>query len=117
MLPYCDVAHVTKIDMPTRRMPISRIWTVIPSGRLPQTVTSRSILTLPISSKVRAQESLSAENDEKEDIFGSYGFTASLAGIYVAARMILWGGPVSFRSYVLLLGDLLCLLFSCFMYI
>ena len=47
MLPYCDVAHVTK---PTRRMPISRIWTVILSGRLPQTVTSRSILTLPISS-------------------------------------------------------------------
>ena len=36
--------------MPTRRMPISRIWTVILSGRLPQTVTSRSILTLPISS-------------------------------------------------------------------
>ena len=34
----------------------------------------------------------------------------TLAGIYVAARMILWGGPVSFRSYVLLLGDLLCLL-------
>ena len=30
----------------------------------------------------------------------------TLAGIYVAARMILWGGPVSFRSYVLLLGDL-----------
>ena len=50
MLPYCDVAHVTEIDMPTRRMPISRIWTVILSGRLPQTVTSRSILTLPISS-------------------------------------------------------------------
>lgn len=38
----------------------------------------------------------------------------TLAGIYVAARMILWGGPVSFRSYVLLLGDLLCLLLLLF---
>lgn len=38
----------------------------------------------------------------------------TLAGIYVAARMILWGGPVSFRSYVLLLGDLMCLLLLLF---
>ena len=38
----------------------------------------------------------------------------TLAGIYVAARMILWGGPVSFRSYMLLLGDLLCLLLLLF---
>lgn len=50
MLPYCDVAHVTKIDHATRRMLISRIWTVIPSGRSPRTATNRSILTSLISS-------------------------------------------------------------------
>lgn len=37
-----------------------------------------------------------------------------LAAVYVAARVILWGGPLSFRSYVLLLGDLLCLLLLLF---
>ena len=32
-----------------------------------------------------------------------------LAAAYVAAKVILWGGPLSFRSYILLAGDLLCL--------
>ena len=50
MLPYCDVAHVTKIDHAYEADAYFPDLDSDPEWRLPQTVTSRSILTLPISS-------------------------------------------------------------------
>ena len=72
MLPYCDVAHVTKIDHAYEADAYFPDLDSDPEWEITADSDEQVLSVL----KVRAQESLSAENDEKEDIFGSYGFTA-----------------------------------------
>lgn len=50
LLPYCNVAHVTKIDQLTRQIPSSPTWTRTRTGRLRRTVMSRLTLIFLISS-------------------------------------------------------------------
>ena len=49
MLPYCDVAHVTRLTLHMRQTVISQIWTKMMNGKLRERAMSRHTLIWSIS--------------------------------------------------------------------
>ena len=49
MLPYCDVAHVTRLTLHMKQTVISQIWTKMMNGKLRERAMSRHTLIWSIS--------------------------------------------------------------------